>query len=200
MKDDKKKLAVVGALFLVILAVGAFNFIGGSSPAPSKPSEKKKAAEAAQAETGPKNPMFATALAERDPFTPPEPPKTAETTPVPGQPTNPVKPEPDKAGLNGPILPIPTEFSAVPIPPRGHVRSGPRVSRPAGPASVSATGVVLGASPAAVLQDNSGHQFVLSVGETRDGVRVLRVTENSVTVSDHGSRRRLTVGDNPNGK
>ena len=88
MKDDKKKLMVLGGLVAVMLAVGAFTFMGGgSSPAPvvepasTSTTVTKVAADgtlsgnpvaskdgAAVEEDVPKNPLYAADLPQRDPF------------------------------------------------------------------------------------------------------------------------------------
>src|SRR5687767_2765373 len=70
MKDNKKKLAIVALLAVVVLGIGAFQFTRGSGQAP--PSEKKKEApkdEKEQPKTPEVDPSFiAAALPQRDPF------------------------------------------------------------------------------------------------------------------------------------
>src|SRR5438128_2449852 len=87
MKDDKKKLIVVVALALVIVCVGAFQFLAGGSPAPAVTAPKKdqkKDVAAQPANEPPKNPLFAQSLPAHDPFG--QPANATKPNPAPAQP------------------------------------------------------------------------------------------------------------------
>ena len=72
--DNKKKTMVVAALGIAMLGIGAFQFVGGSAPAPAaKKKEEKKTPKPgdetdAAGKKPAKNPMYALALNARDPL------------------------------------------------------------------------------------------------------------------------------------
>jgi hypothetical protein len=197
MQDDKKKLIVVVALAVVILAVGVFQFTsGGSQPAPitSKKDEKKVVPEEQPEPL--KNPMFAADLRPRDPFKEPASIAAAQTKPnVPQAPVGKINPPsqmPDvtfdktgsfgQAGPLGPVGPVVVE---PPVPQFGYRLSG----------------VMLGAKPMAVFTDLQGNQRLILLGGALDPEsKVLSITKDAVEVMFHGKTLRLTVEGNPNDK
>lgn len=214
MKDDQKKTAVVGVLFLVMLGIGAYQFLGvgaSSKPVPvaTTPAEDKKAAAAAAAakDTGPKNPQVANDLPPRDPFLAP-PDDSAPVAPVAPVPAA-VTPEPrrvasvlpparqnhrrnvDISGLSTGIQPIPLT---------GHISGqvgGPSVHiEPTFDYTVA--GIIVGAHPAAVLKDSQGNQRLISAGGEIDGdSKLVSIDRRWVEILFRGKSLRLPVGGNP---
>lgn len=200
MKDDKKKLIVVLALALVIVAVGVFQFTSGGSSAPAAPTAKKEEKKVVPEEPiePPKNPMFAANLPVRDPFKEPSSLSTEANTP-------PVAPMP-----SGEIQKPAQQFKAPPMPPISGSLEPTDNGNPNAPMTVQITekqfsyrlsGVMLGAKPMAVFTDLQGNQrLVLLGGSLEPECNVLTITKEAVTVRFHGKTLRLTVEGNPNDK
>jgi hypothetical protein len=198
MQDDKKKLIVVGALALVIVAVGVFQFTagGGSQGAPiTSKKEEKKVVQEEQPEPL-KNPIFAMNLRPRDPFKMPASmttvdPKTNPRAPVQRMDPPQIQPMPeisiDKTGGigSGGVDPV-----------------GPVVVQPPEPQfSYRLSGVMLGAKPMAVFTDLQGNQRLVLLGGALDPEsKVLSISKDAVAVRFHGKTLRLTVEGNPNEK
>ncbi len=219
MKDDKKKLIVLGALIAVMLGVGAFSFLNGGSPPPAPVSvktdeEKDDASKAAKvdADGNPivgeegeplKNPQYAMAdLPQRDPF--------AER-PIDGERVTPVEPShgtlPKSAPKAnrpvaqrpsaGPSIPpfdisgqLPTAGGSVTISP-----SGPDPSQFGYTVSGTMTG---GSKKIAVFTDSNGNQRMVPEGGSLDGdSKVVAIDKGSVTIEHRGKKQRLSLGGNP---
>jgi hypothetical protein len=190
--DDKKKLIILGVLAVVILAVGAFQFVGGGAE-PPKAKETPKAEEAKPEKTAEPtvpNLQFANPLPPRDPFDPtgavaslktPEP-KEPEAKPTPPQP----KP------LAGKLEPLPP---VMPSGLNGSIQLSPdKPAEPPAPKFV-VTGVFLGEKSSAVIQDEQGNQKLVGLGEALDGdTRVVAVDRNRVVLRQRGKTVVLTVG------
>ncbi|MEJ5171294.1 MAG: hypothetical protein WHU10_09920 [Fimbriimonadales bacterium] len=191
--DEKKKLIVLAALFVVVLGVGAFQFVGGS-PEPPKATEKPKAETvAAKQEEQPTvpNPQFANPLPPRDPFDP-GPAVAALQAHQPKAPEPRPEPAPQPKPLVGKLEPLP------PVSPAG--LSGAIGLNPEKPAEPPApkfvvAGVFLGERSAVVLQDEQGNQKLVGQGEAVDGdTRVVAISRNRVTLRQRGQTVVLTVG------
>jgi len=196
--QDKKKLAIVGVLALVIVAVGAFQFLGGGSkppattaPAPSgpKPADTSKAV----AKNDNLNPFSGTSLPQRDPF------HAGTLEPVdPNAPATTTKPvtmphEPPKFNMNGGM------HGTLP-PAGGNTQLAPmKVAEPT--FGYQLMGVLTGPTPVAVFQDSSGNQRLVKEGGSVDGdSRVTHIADGTVTVQFHDKTLRLKPGGNPSGK
>lgn len=205
--DDKQKTMAVGALFVLVIGIGAFQFMGGAL---SGPREKAKGAKVAAAdaktgsskvgkkdgkETSIRNPLFAAALPTRDPF-------------QAGQITNAVLPPASDAANKGNRLRIPgnRNISVPPydpltgkLPGLPDVRSRGSLTKP-DEFTMSLSAVIMGDRPAAVFQDEEGNQRTVTLGGAVDGEsRVTRIERGLVTVARKGKTVTLTVGAKTNG-
>ena len=191
MKDDKKKLVIVGVLAAIVVAVGAFQFIGGGSGGGAKKPipAKKPDVVAAPEENKIKNPEFANKLPERDPFKSPD---DVPTKPV--LPTAPAKQAPRSLPgnlANNGVLPNAGFGTIAPL----------SVAPPEPVFNYRLSGLILGRHPAAVFTDTgdkSGSQRLVPIGGSLDGdTQLVAVTKGLAVVSFHGKHRRLTLGGTP---
>ena len=208
MKGDKKKIMVLGLLALVIVCVGAFSFMGGgSTPASAdsgKKDEKKDEQVAAKDEDeGPKNPLYAAELPQRDPFqighlagTSPQPDMT--TPPAPSLPA-------PKSTTRKPVRRSSApDFTVPPVTLGGNLpgAGSPLTLSPAGPDpsafNYQVSGVIVGKRPAAVFTDSQGNQRLVPVGGSLDGdSKVVSIDKGQVTVEHRGKTLRIPLGGNP---
>lgn len=198
MNREKKQMAALGALALMIVCVGAFQFMGGS-PEPEAPKTEKKAEGEAKKETeakkeAPKNPEFAHPLTKKDPFQiapfayqPPEEPKAPVVEHTPPLPPANTKPRFDID--RGPI---------VPFDPGGL----PNVELPAKPKfSYTLVGIVEGNVPAAVFADANGNQRLVETGQSvGSSATVLSISRGKVRVKFNAEVLTLSVGGNSSAK
>ena len=194
MKDDKKKLAIVGVLGFIIVGVGAFQFMKGGSTAPVKPASTAKPAAAPEKKDDGKikNPEYSAPLADRDPFKAPAdgvPPdlnaklKLASSKSAPKPPsmgghlgTADILPS---SGAGGTIAPL----SVAPAEPIFGYRL---------------LGLISGRHPAAVFTDASGAQRLVPLNGSLDGdTQLLAVQKGRVVVSFRGKHLRLSLGGTP---
>lgn len=206
--DDKQKTMAVGALFVLVIGIGAFQFMGGAL---SGPREKAKGTKVASADgktgstkqgkkgdkgTTVRNPLFAAALPARDPF-------------EAGHITNAALPEATDASNKGNRLRIPgnRNISVPPYEPLGgrlpsglpDVRSPGSLTKP-DEFTMSLSAVIMGDRPAAVFQDEEGNQRTVTLGGAVDGEsRITRIERGRVTVARKGKTVTLTVGAKTNG-
>ncbi|MBC8065218.1 MAG: hypothetical protein H7Y17_10335 [Chlorobia bacterium] len=223
MKDDKKKFIVIGALATVLLGVGAFTFLGGSTPPPA-PVETAKAEDgkgdgtkvAKVDENGnpivgeekdpPKNPLYVMDLPQRDPFQVRplagdefKPPTPTQQLPPTTRPANHRTGTRRSSGGNdygtSPYQPL---TGSLPNAGGGSVTltpSGPDPSAFGYTVSGTMTG---GDRPVAVFTDSNGNQRMVPVGGSLDGdSKVLSVEKGSVTIEHRGKKQRLSLGGNP---
>ncbi|HSI72011.1 MAG TPA: hypothetical protein VK934_02445 [Fimbriimonas sp.] len=199
--DEKKKMMILGGLAVMMLGLGAFQFMpkGEEAPvtaAPKEMSEYLKQAEEAKAEANAplRNPAMASALAARDPFRIPSDmsqPKTVQTVanvnPIP-------RPNGEMKGsikINEPIGAV--TLNQVP----GVV--GEEDIKPAEPEKppfgYTVGGVAVGARSAAVFKDAQGNQRLVVEGGSLDGeTKVKAVRMDHVVVVYRGEILRLPVG------
>lgn len=200
MTDDKKKLIVVGVLALVVVCVGAFQFMGGGSTPPPPPAEapketaKKKEEESVfKTVTPPKNPYVAFELSPRDPFKPVE--LEPIQTSAPPQPVG---------GASVPAQRIPKPQPEIQISPGSGFNAGfepVTVQAPEPTFAYTLSGVMLGAKPMAVFSDGQGNQrLVMLSGSLDPDTQVISIEKNTVAVRFHGKTLRLTVEGTPNAK
>lgn len=197
MQADKKKLIIVGVLGVVVLSVGAFQFLGSAPPAPAPAPAKKvetKELVADASVTAPKNPLFDNPLAIRDPFEPPasEKPKAPEV----------IKPASPPSTMSGKLPPV-----DIGGPIGGGSFGGDKGNTPVIMAepkfdfTYTVSGVMLGAKPLVIFSDAQGNQRIVPLGGSIDAdTTVLHIEKQSVNVRFHGKSLRLTVEGNPNDK
>ncbi|MBS1708915.1 MAG: hypothetical protein JSS65_09365 [Armatimonadetes bacterium] len=208
MKQDKKKLFVIGALVMVLCAIGAFTMMGGG-PAPvasttgSKADAKKDLTEATKAYAqDPTQAKIGAIIGSisgygtkeaRDPFAIPSGvPEIAVTppapqAPVPGADTHAPaprqqRPKPLGGGDSIPPWTPPTQGAGAapgPIVPRFRVK-----------------GALVGQKPVVVVEDSSGNQRLVPVGgELEPGTRITSIEKGQVTVSEHGKSKTMPIGE-----
>jgi hypothetical protein len=218
MKDDKKKFVVLGILVVVMLAVGAFTFMGGGSGTPTvaanaasggtDPVKVNADGSTGDTTTGspvagsseeelPKNPLYAADLPQRDPF----------ISSVPGATVNRGGSLPPSVPISRPVRRSNGSGSGyVPFQPLGG-------SLPAAGGSVTissngvdpnrfgytVSGVITGGGkPAAVFTDASGNQRLVPVGGSLDGdSKVVSIDKGNVIIEHRGKTQRLSLGGNP---
>jgi hypothetical protein len=224
VKDDKKKLMVLGALVAVMLGVGAFTFLGGSpTPPPADVTAKKdeetkedgaktvKVDEQGNPVVGeeadpPKNPLYAADLPQRDPFQ--ENALPGEVLPPSAQqlPKVPTLPPVKRGGSRRTSGGGGAGYSPFPPPPLSGslpgVGGGTVSVSPTGPDpssfGYSLSGTMTGQRPIAVFTDSNGNQRLVPVGGSLDGdSKVVAVEKGSVTIEHRGKKQRLSLGGNP---
>lgn len=212
--DEKKKIIAMVVLFLVVIGVGAFQFSSISGPtentAVKKKAEEEKKLEAEKIKQDEEkdgksvlNPMFAQNLPARDPFAP----GTLNAEPSVSNTAAQQNPQPLKPSNLGPgFKPFDPGGSVPSLPAAGDsqgnigLQQGAPI-RPADSLAYSLKGVLLGDKPAAVLQDDSGNQRLVALGDSIDGdSRVTNISQGKVTVRYKGKTVTLTVGANANEK
>ncbi|HZH98212.1 MAG TPA: hypothetical protein VEX38_04520 [Fimbriimonadaceae bacterium] len=213
--DDKKKIAVLAALFAVMIAIGAFTFSkgGDSSQTPAKTEtgeqQAKKEVKVGETNDGTEEQTQVVAMAPlpgRDPFdgsrympkieapkpTPPAP------TPAPAKLEKPFRP----SGLSGSgfapvgpgVGPLPNAGGSAPI----SVSPGEKLEH-ADDFNYTVSGVILGDKPAAVFTDEKGNQRLIPLGGSLDGdSRLTGVERGKVTVRHRGKTKTFTVGGQSN--
>ncbi len=196
-KNDKKQVIVLGALVVVILGVGAFQFVGGSS-APAETVKKEASAtegtEATAELTEPVDERFlAPRLDQRDPFLPqvrkkkpaneeaPKPQVTAQATP----PSRPLAPMPALPPMQGDFTGMPQQS-----PQQNSGYDAPtEEARP----SFRLSGIVLGDRPVALIQSDDGKQKAVRVGDQVSGHKVASIGRKTVVLISEGERVTLTL-------
>ncbi|RYG88878.1 hypothetical protein EON77_00060, partial [bacterium] len=188
MDSEKKKTIVVGALFVAMLGIGAFQFAKGGEGETPPPAEGKKDAAGAESKgdaggvkkpsngkaAAPKNPMFASALGTRDPF---QPASFSATEPTPAAPVNPTPPATVPPRLGGGLVPslpnaAPGGLSGElpPMPPVGNGSTTlPPITPPKPTFRGALIGVLLGARSAAVFRFSGNERIVRVGGEIEPG-------------------------------
>ncbi len=210
--DDKKKILVMGALFAVVIGVGAFQLTSGGLSGPQeKPKgastqtataegEAKDGKKATETEFEIRNPLVAKALPVRDPFqegkvtTSVKPPSTTPQNRTPNRRSNGNSSIPPFNPNIGGTLP-----GAYPGGTGTSLQPGVPLRDP-NAFTMSVTGVIMGTRPAAIFQDDAGNQRLVALGGELDGgSRVTGISRGKVTVSHKGKTVTLTVGANTDG-
>ncbi|HRF61036.1 MAG TPA: hypothetical protein PLH94_14120 [Fimbriimonadaceae bacterium] len=229
LKQDKEKLkiVVVGALVAVVCGIGAFQFLGGSSPAPAKPVAKKSEAAPKDDAKTPEDAvrtelqtMVAGLLPKRDPFMPVQmnphldPPivdkgQTPQPTPVDPKPIQPPQPEtrpqprpvrgnpPTSGGSLAPMNPMVGQLPGVSGggPVAMQIQPGTPLRQPGEP-SYTVSGVVMGAKPAIIIQDDQGNQRLVRLGESIEpNMKVVAIGKDKVRVEK--GKKTMTLPRTP---
>ena len=195
MNKEKKQMIVVIALAVMILTIGAFQFMGGSAEEPKKEEPKKAATSEAKKPTPEeatksaiKNPEFANLLPERDPFEESafveeaKKKPVVETKPNSGKGSKIPKPKlpPLKGDLGNSLAPMPVD--------------APKFE-------YSLIGIMWGAHPSAIFVDKAGNQSMVDIGQpVGSSASVISITRNSVKVKFNAEILVLRVGVNPSAK
>lgn len=197
MNREKKQLLVVIVLAVLILAVGAFQFMKGSEPEPvasTKKDEAKPNDPAKDAKLAKLYPELMP-LAQKDPFLP--------ASFVNNKPEQPVTPPADPK----PVKQVETGLD--PLPPDGWVIPGgdPKVEplKPVTPPKpvfgYILVGIVEGAHPSAVFDDGKGNQQLVEVGQgIGPNATITKITRGKVHVKFNAETLVFNVGGNPNAK
>jgi hypothetical protein len=196
--DDKKKMAVVGALFAVIVAVGAFQLVNSGAPEPAPKKVAKKDDTKADDKVEAQNPLYAVDLPSRDPF------KPGSLNPIEGlKVPDPVQPnraptDPPRRYRNVPnqlqeLPPLTGNFA--PAHP-GDLSVQPNMP-PKSAFGYALSGVIVGEKPAAVFVDAQGTQRLVPLVGALDGdTRVVSVSKIRVTVQFKNKTLDLSPGGN----
>lgn len=206
MNKEKKQLAVMGVLLVLVLGIGAFQFMGGTPEAPppaglTKEEERVAAEQKKQeeeAKTAIKNPEFANSLPQRDPFQVAGFALTAKVEETPPTPAPIPDPKPEKSKIRRPKLnPLSGELPGL--------NSGPETLVPAEPPKpkfeFSLIGIVTGSEPAAVFTDPSGNQRMVEPGQSLgSNAQVLSISKSTVKVRFINETLVLKVGGNSHAK
>jgi hypothetical protein len=203
MTKDKKQILVLGVLFAVILAVGAFQFMGGSKPkTTAKEDDKKSDSKDVVAQKDVKDPtekaveqLFMGALVSRDPFVP----QAVIIDEPEGQLDDPNKtggliqrPDPMQGGNNGGgTTGGPVDVYHPPVDPNQVGLQPTDTPRDAW----SLRGVMAGRKVIAILEDHKGKQFLVKEGDTfNDGhTTVLSITKTHVELMHNGKVTTLAL-------
>lgn len=212
MKDDKKKLLVLGVLVLVMLAVGAFTFLGGKKSAPVATTATTDEGttvvdDAENAEvTEEEDPnglrpelsgMIASTYSPRDPFEIPSGADLRGTKPQP-------KPEPEQPKTQN--RPATHTQQTPPLNPLGLGGNLPSLGDsgpglpiiPAGP-TYKVKGILIGKKSIVVFEDEGGNQKLVPIGGSVDGdTKVTNIEKGKVTVIHKGEKKTLTLEEEAN--
>jgi hypothetical protein len=214
MKNDKKKIAIVAALAVVIVAVGAFQLVGSSSAKPVAATKtESKGAEAEKAPARPKDQrevpqsilaMAGGPLSQRDPFQPPTGFGDERTKAMQANnsfasgPANPPAPVRTGGGRTGggsvaPLDPLPSGMGG----PSGPMALSPSAPlRAPGEFAYQVKGVIVGERPMAVFEDDNGNQRLVPLGGSVDGdSKVVGIEKGRVTVRHKGKAKTLTLSE-----
>ena len=211
MKKDNKKIIVVGALVMVLCAVGAFTLLGGgggSAPAPTaktattkgdpKVDDTKPKIDPAQAKIDAIIRNYGNYNAgsggSRDPFAIPSGAKTALDE-GPKQPPVVQAPQPqgEKPTPRPPRFPggekgiKPWEMGG-PLPNGGSTAPAQIVPR------YKVKGVLVGSKPVVVVEDSNGNQRLIAQGGQLDPTtRVTSIEKGQITVNENGKSKTLPI-------
>lgn len=182
------------ALALVMVGIGAMNFLphGGSAPVPPKPKPIAQNSPQITQTLTVKNPQYANLLPARDPFSSPLKNVSALSA---GQNPRMITPQSLGSTSGGTTLPGPNGTAM-----SGNIAIAP-ITPQAPPFSYQLSGVIQGHKPAAVFTDTEGNQRLVPIGGSLDGDTTLEhVGANAVTVRYHGDAIHLTLGQSHDGK
>lgn len=209
--DEKKKLMVLGAMGVVLLGIGAFQFAksSGSQPAPAAQSTVSKSADAGTTSTNgsqtgdqaspQQNDLVKGAYASRDPFKP----LVDANAPVPSTTPTPA-PTPTRVARNDGIPNFPGIDKTNGLPQPGMSSVGGKtvpVNPPAPESGYKLAGVIMGKKPAAVFIDAQGAQHLVQLGGSLDGdTQLVNLDRDHVVLRVKGQDKPLTLGGDSSAK
>lgn len=202
MNREKKQLVVVGVLVVLVLGIGAFQFTRQDAPPPpASTKEKAKSVDETEKTAVPtKNYPELMDLQQRDPFeiaafvagSNPQP--TIAPIPKPAPVSGTVITDPSKKGLDalpGPELP----WQA------GGIGDVKPIEPPKPVFGYTLVGIVEGAHPMAVFQDEKGNQQLVEAGQSiGSSATITHISRGKVRVKFNAETLVLNVGGNPNAK
>jgi len=199
--DDKKKLMALGAMGVVLLGIGAFQFVkasGSQAPAPAPKTEVSKApSDSANANGDPasdilapqQNDLVKGAYAYRDPF---KPLVDSNARPAAQNPMQTPRPQPTRI----PDFPRDIDTNGglpSPLPANGGTTVPVKPQAPA--YGFSLAGVIMGKKPAAVFIDAQGAQHLVELGGSLDGdTQLVDLDRDHVVLRVKGQTKTLTLG------
>ena len=204
--DDKKKLMVLGAMGVVLLGIGAFQFVKSSgsqqpaaAPTPAVTSTPAGSAtntdgNKADDQTPPQqNDLVKGAYAYRDPFKPlvdsnPRPPSNPMPTPAP---------QPGRRNEGIPNFPGIDKQGGLPNVVATNANNGVTVpvKPPAPEFGYRLAGVIMGRKPAAVFIDAQGAQHLVQLGGSLDGdTRLVDLDRDHAVLRVKDQTKNLTLG------
>lgn len=203
--DDKKKLMVLGAMGVVLLGIGAFQFVkasGSQQPAPaatpavtSTPSTTAANTDGSKADdqTPPQqNDLVKGAYPYRDPFH-----ALVDSNPRPASNPMPPVPQPGRRNDGIPNFPGIDKQGSLPNVVAANANGGVTVPvKPPAPAfGYSLAGVIMGRKPAAVFIDAQGAQHLVQLGGSLDGdTRLVNLDRDHVVIKVKDQFKNLTLG------
>lgn len=224
MKNEKKKTMVLIGMGVVLLAVGAFQFIGkgSSTPAPVATEAKNQAGAAAvynggggdkaatkdEKEMDPQRAMLIAMvkdpLPKRDPFEPIGSPTPQETTPVPPVVTQPA-PQIKHAGGGrnnsqfvggpGPYDPLPGGGQIGTPNPATNITSAAPLRQP-NEFAYKVKGILNGPKPMAVFEDDGGNQRLVPLGGSVDSdSKVVGIEKGKVHIRHKGKDKVVDLSE-----
>lgn len=209
--DDKKKKLAIGSLLAILLAIGGFQFVGGSpEPAPSnkeknadKTDSSKEAAKAGEQDNKLEGEgtalLAASALPVRDPFDgsmyQPKPEAKPAVAPPPAQPSTGVSTRRRSGGSFSGSLPPFDPRNTLPSPTGGITLEPGKPMPDADAFGYGVSGVITGAKPAAVMVGPNGNQLLVTEGGAIDGdSRIVSISRGKVVVRHKNKNITLSVG------
>jgi hypothetical protein len=195
MDPNKKKTVILAALLLSLLAIGAWQFMGGKSEAPKassapvseapKPIAENVGGTTQEQETD----LSLVGLKRKDPFQPGTLPVDEATKAV----TPPVN---EKPSPSGPVL----RPQITGLPPAGVTPGSMTPSQPMIPTDAfdyTLVGVVEGPNPVAVFKSSSGNQTMVRIGGSiGENAKVVDIRGGRVIVNYNKKTTTLSVGGN----
>jgi hypothetical protein len=186
---------VLGAMGVVLLGIGAFQFVKASGNQPAAPAAKTAASTTASAASGTnsndstasdpasqQNNLVTGSFAYHDPF---KPLVDTNKTPTPVAMTQPTPHLPNLPIDKGVLPPALTSPNGVTVP----------VNPPAPQFGYALAGVILGNKPAAVFIDAQGAQHLVQLGGSLDGdTRLVNLDRDHVVLRVKGQDKNLTLG------
>ena len=201
--DDKKKLMVLGAMGVVLLGIGAFQFVkasGSQQPAPAAtpavtttPSTVASNADGNNADdqTPPQqNDLVKGAYPYRDPFH-----ALVDSNPRPA--SNPMAnvPQPGRRNEGIPNFPGIDKQGGLPNVASANGGVTVPVNPPAPAFGYSLAGVIMGRKPGAVFIDSKGAQHLVMLGGSLDGdTRLVDLDRDHVVLRVKDQTKNLTLG------
>lgn len=214
MTKDKKQIVILATLVVVILAVGAFQFMA-PAPAPATPYVRSDAAEPDDLEGSEEgaagtdeeavlvdengNPVpklnaagqQMVALAPRDPFQVPGSEAVVDTPPTPPVIAPPINSAPRVSVPRGNDPYVPPISGT--LPGGSFSGSGPVAVVESTP-NYKVMGVIIGEKPMAVFEDDKGNQRLVPLGGSVDGdTTVTKIEKGKVTLRHRGKDKTLVI-------
>ena len=206
---------VLGALVILVIAVGAFQFMGGK-PAASDATVATTDADAGDGTTGvegeegtdgtvgeegvdgevqPVNAIgdVVASLPVRDPFQPSQGMEDSTTPKVVEPPKTVTEPRPPRVASNGGNTPYNPGIGGS-LPELGGFGGGQLTPTTPPEPAFRVVGILVGERPIAVFEDDGGNQRLVPLGGSIDGdTKVTKIEQGKVTIERHGKAKTLVM-------